>query len=564
MSGERASSHPERSGRSERAEHVRAIVKQTLWDKPLHPATAFQTDELFNTLMSHASESKGRVVLHKQEGDLHIFHYGQMVQNQATWTAELLLARGLVIRKDRDGCSIVATPWPKFFNLGEDGIALEDLEAAAAGGRVEATSKIDGSLGLVFHHDGMWRVITKGSFGSTQGHWATAWLNKHVDLNALTVGVTYLVEIIYPENRIVIPYTFSTLVLLSAFDADGRELERLELESVAAASRLEEPEPQPEPEQQLDCANATSDSTDGRYGLIGTGRAGLSLPALHSANNLEELMKTVNSWPGSEREGVVLRFVFPSGASHRVKIKGAAYIAMHRNKDGFSKKKVYEAARKGRGILDDMRNTLAEELLSEFDAVVDEVDQACNMALLDVAQQWELAKLTLFTGQRDIVWTKNARKLLSQWTQQQSSWSDGTAISDAFRACMFSTYMPHTKVSATVGIPTQPGAWQQLEHPDRGALLGYVLPLLAGSALGRQQRQRQQQQKQSETTAKVDKQHTISVKPGEELLDFGVAVPSGGHLNLSVAAKAEKKRAKRARQKAKKSETVAARALQVT
>ena len=121
--------------------------------------------------------------------------------------ASTLLARGLVLRRDATGATeVVAMPWPKFFNLGEDGLTLKELAARTeGGGHVEVTSKMDGSLGLVFHVEGGWRVCTKGSFTSEQGRWATSWLSEHVDVSALAVGTTYLVEIIYSDNRIVIP-----------------------------------------------------------------------------------------------------------------------------------------------------------------------------------------------------------------------------------------------------------------------------------------------------------------------------------------------------------------------
>ena len=104
-------------------------------------------------------------VLHKQEGELHIFHYGGVVQNAGHWDADVLLARGLIFKRNAETgeTSLVATPWPKFFNLGEDGLELSEMAAAVEGGGwVEVTSKMDGSLGLLFHHEGRWRCTTKG------------------------------------------------------------------------------------------------------------------------------------------------------------------------------------------------------------------------------------------------------------------------------------------------------------------------------------------------------------------------------------------------------------------
>ena len=59
------------------------------------------------------------------------------------------------------------------------------------------------------------------------------WLYNNVRLADMDITNTYLVEIIYPENKIVVPYDFSGLVLLSIYDQYGLEYssELLELES---------------------------------------------------------------------------------------------------------------------------------------------------------------------------------------------------------------------------------------------------------------------------------------------------------------------------------------------
>ena len=122
---------------------------------------------LFDALVA-VHERKGKShMIYKQEGELHIFHYGGVVQNAGHWDADVLLARGLIFKRNEETgeTSLVATPWPKFFNLGEDGLELSEMAAAVEGGGwVEVTSKMDGSLGLLFHHEGRWRCTTKGDF----------------------------------------------------------------------------------------------------------------------------------------------------------------------------------------------------------------------------------------------------------------------------------------------------------------------------------------------------------------------------------------------------------------
>ncbi len=84
--------------------------------------------------------------------------------------------------------------------------------------------KVDGSLAVVFHYAGRWRVASKGSFISAQATWAQRRLDGK-DTAALRPGTTYLAEILYPQNRIVVDYgDRRDLVLLAAFGVDGTEV----------------------------------------------------------------------------------------------------------------------------------------------------------------------------------------------------------------------------------------------------------------------------------------------------------------------------------------------------
>jgi RNA ligase len=118
------------------------------------------------------------------------------------------ICRGLIT--DPDGV-IVARPWVKFFNHGQAEAGTLDLDAP-----VEVTDKIDGSLG-VLHLDesGAIRVATRGSFESDQAAHATARLNEMDYVTTWDAEITPLVEIVYPENRIVCDYgTDDYLILL--------------------------------------------------------------------------------------------------------------------------------------------------------------------------------------------------------------------------------------------------------------------------------------------------------------------------------------------------------------
>ena len=125
-----------------------------------------------------------------------------------------LAARGLIL--DQQARRFVATPFPKFFNAGEHGQAIPDLE-------FETTEKLDGSLIIMFHHRGRWRTATKAAFNSNQAIWAQAQIDK-LDPAPLSPGTTYLAEATYPENRIVVHYAEPALRMLAAYDDRGIEL----------------------------------------------------------------------------------------------------------------------------------------------------------------------------------------------------------------------------------------------------------------------------------------------------------------------------------------------------
>jgi len=153
---------------------------------------------------------------------LSIYTYTRTAQYSRAWTPATIQCRGL-IADDKTG-EIIARPFPKFFNVGEHAHGFDYAPPLPTDEPFEVYDKVDGSLGIVFHYDGRWRVASKGSFISEQARWAQAWLDEG-DTFLLTPGVTYLAEIVYPENRIVVDYGGRRdLVLLAAFDADGREI----------------------------------------------------------------------------------------------------------------------------------------------------------------------------------------------------------------------------------------------------------------------------------------------------------------------------------------------------
>lgn len=145
---------------------------------------------------------------------LFIFNYSELAQFSKRWDEVTLLARALIT--DHSG-NIVARSFPKNFNMGE----RDDEELT---GDFVVQEKCDGSVGLIFNYDGKWHVASRGSFISDQARKAQQLLDDKYDVTALDPELAYSVEIIYPENQIVVNYgEREELIFLAAFCQDGTE-----------------------------------------------------------------------------------------------------------------------------------------------------------------------------------------------------------------------------------------------------------------------------------------------------------------------------------------------------
>lgn len=141
-------------------------------------------------------------------GDLLLFDYTTAAHIANRWNFFECVSRGLII--NRTTGEIVARPFSKFFYWLDGG-------RRSNGHIVTVTEKLDGSLSILFRHQGEYHLTTKGTFFSHQGKWATRFLRENYDLTGLPDELTLMFEIIYPENRIVVDYgEREALILLAA------------------------------------------------------------------------------------------------------------------------------------------------------------------------------------------------------------------------------------------------------------------------------------------------------------------------------------------------------------
>ena len=150
-------------------------------------------------------------------GNLFIANYTTKVQYNNLWTDLIMKCRGLIINAKGE---IIARPFPKFFNL------IEHKKEDVPNEPFEVFEKLDGSLG-VSYFDENWKIASRGSFDSEQAKKGTEILHSKYEkyLKHFKKEKTYLFEIIYPSNRIVVDYgEKESLILLAIIDTKtGKE-----------------------------------------------------------------------------------------------------------------------------------------------------------------------------------------------------------------------------------------------------------------------------------------------------------------------------------------------------
>ena len=143
---------------------------------------------------------------------LSIYNYSQKTQYEGHWDEVTLACRGLIV--DSSTGKVIVRPFPKFFNYEE----VQDQVPWRGSDYVYVQEKMDGSLGILFYYGETmeWVLATRGSFTSAQAVRGMEILRSKYTLDAFEKSVAYLVEIIYPENRIVVDYGKEKITFLGA------------------------------------------------------------------------------------------------------------------------------------------------------------------------------------------------------------------------------------------------------------------------------------------------------------------------------------------------------------
>ena len=232
---------------------------------------------------------------------LYIYNYTPKTQYDRVWNELTLACRGLILDEEYN---IVARPFGKFFNLGEMENQVIPNEP------FEVFEKLDGSLGILYWHEGKPFIASRGSFSSEQALVATELLHTqyaHV-IPQLDPTKTYLFEIIYPENRIVVDYGAERKLVLLAVIDNQTGIDVLETQHHAFLKE-----------------------------------GGFEIVKRYDGLNDLQLLKTQEE---ENKEGFVVRFQ----SGYRLKVKFEEYQRIHRIVTGVSTVSIWEYLKAGQDL----------------------------------------------------------------------------------------------------------------------------------------------------------------------------------------------------------------------
>lgn len=297
-----------------------------------------------------------------------IHNYTQRCQFDRAWNETTLMCRGLIT--DESG-NVVSRPFGKFFNREEHELPNSTLPRINWQQNFYVSEKMDGSLGVLYPTPRGPSIATRGSFVSEQAKVGTdILLEKYGDWRPSNDGLTYLFEIIYPDNRIVVDYGgMRDLVLLDVIDTEtGHGLSRDEIEF---HSRV----------------------------------IGCPVVPLHSELTAESLASYETG--EANREGVVVRF----DDGMRIKIKLGEYKRLHRLITGLNARKIWECLSSGTPL--DLERVPDEffqwveatktEILGNYQTIVERAGSVYRQAVRDLGAAASRKEYALrFMQTRDI------------------------------------------------------------------------------------------------------------------------------------------------------------------
>lgn len=253
--------------------------------------------------------------------DLRILNYTEKAQYEQIWNNVTTQCRGLIVNSED---KVIARPFDKFMNYGQN-----QADKLLMDYPIVATDKMDGSLGILWDYEGVQGIATRGSFTSEQAIHATlVWQAKYGF--SVAPAWTYLFEIVYPTNRIVLNYgEMDELVLLGVRD--------IEEGSVLLPK----------------------DVVTWRGPRAAT-------------YHYKTLREALEAPPRLNAEGYVVYF---PDLDYRIKIKQEDYIILHKIVTGLTKRRVWELMKEGKSF-QDLCEFVPDEWHEWLNETYEEIDAA--------------------------------------------------------------------------------------------------------------------------------------------------------------------------------------------
>jgi len=322
---------------------VKDIIKAIQKCSFEHPARLMPFDNLINGLDKEVNKGNIREITHSYHKELKMYLYSSHAVFNDEWNIFTLMARGLII--DTKNKEVLAAPFTKFFNYGE---VVKDPRTFFEEPYI-VTEKVDGSMGIMFFYENKWRIATKGSFESKQAKWAEEWIYQYMPLDKIDANNTYIFEIVYPENKIIVDYDFSGLVLLGIIDSFG----------------LEYPY-----EQMVEEAKYLNVMITKKYTFV----------------SIEDILKKAKVL-SKLQEGFVIRF--KNGI--RLKVKGEEYLRIHKAISDITPVKIWQEMLDGKN-LDNKRKDIPEEYIKDFDKIISILENKLDTFIEEVRTIYENTK----------------------------------------------------------------------------------------------------------------------------------------------------------------------------
>lgn len=274
--------------KNDNSEKIKAYIKEGLISKRKHPTA-----------------------------NLYIYNYTPKCQYKQKWDEITIMCRGLILDESN---KIISRPFGKFFNYDEYIKKYGKIPKES----FKVFEKYDGSLGILYFENNKPYIATRGSFTSPQAIKGTKILREKYKNLSFDKNLTYLFEIICPENRIVVDYKDKEdLVLIAVIETNtGKELSIEEFKEFNLAKK--------------------------HYNI-------------KDLNNIKE---------EDNKEGYVIKY--KSGL--RVKIKFKEYLRLHKIITESSSKKIWECLKEDKPI-DELLDKVPDEFYNWVKETINKINK---------------------------------------------------------------------------------------------------------------------------------------------------------------------------------------------